>query len=319
MFNHILVPLDGSSRAERALPVAARIARAEVGSLTLLRAAPPSLTSGPLYGRVSVGEWLLEEELAVARAYLVDLTQAEELGDLPITCEVGVGDPAQVILEYAETHHADFVVLCSQGRSTLGRWVLGSVADHLTRHAPMPVLVLRERGSIPPESADLEHLFRVLVPLDGSELAEEALEPAIRLATTLAAPHPAGLHLTMVVEAADVMARPPLPEAPVVDHARRYLLRLADHVQAEHPALTTTWSVRVDADVASGILQVAEGGEDAEGSSPFGGCDVIAMTTHGRTGFARWALGSVAERVLHTPRFPVLVVRPHEMQARHKA
>jgi nucleotide-binding universal stress UspA family protein len=319
MFERIFVPLDGSSRAERALPVAARIARTEVGSLTLYRALPPSLTSGPLYGHISVGEWLLEEELAAARTYLVDLTQSDALGDLPIACEVGVGDPAQVILEYAETHHADLIVLCSHGRSTLGRWVLGGVADHLTRHAPMPVLVLREHGSIPPRSADLEHLFRVLVPLDGSDLAEEALLPAIHLATALAAPQPTGLHLAMVVEAADVMARPQLPEAHVVDQARRYLQRLTERVQAEHPQVTTTWSVRVDADVASGILQVAEGGEDAEGASPFGGCDVIAMTTHGRMGFARWALGSVTERVLHTPQFPVLVVRPREVQARRNA
>ncbi len=309
MFNRILVPLDGSSRAERALPVATRIARAEAGSLALYRALPPS----PLFGHIPVGEWLLEEEMAAARAYLVDLTQSDALGDLPVTYEVGMGDPARVILEYAETHHVDLVVLCSHGRSTLGRWALGSVADHLSRHAPMPVLVLREHGSIPPRSADLEHLFRVLVPLDDSELAEEALEPAIRLATTLAAPQPAGLHLTMVVEAADAMARPQLPEAHIVDNARRYLLRLTARVQAEHPQVTTTWSVRIDADVASGILQVAEGGEDAEGSSPFGGCDVIAMTTHGRTGFARWALGSVTERVLHTPRFPVLIVRPAEV------
>jgi nucleotide-binding universal stress UspA family protein len=249
----------------------------------------------------------------------MDLTQSDALGDLPIVCEVGVGDPARVILEYAETHEADLVVLCSHGRSTLGRWVLGSVADHLTRHAPMPVLILHEHGQIPLESADLEHLFRVLVPVDGSELAEEALKPAIHLATALAAPQPAGLHLTMVVETADVMARPQLPETHIVDNARRYLLRLVEHVQAEHPELTVTWSVRVDADVASGILQVAEGGEDAEGSSPFGGCDVIAMTTHGRTGFARWALGSVAERVLHAPQFPVLIVRPSEAQPRRHA
>jgi nucleotide-binding universal stress UspA family protein len=109
---------------------------------------------------------------------------------------------------------------------------------------------------------------------------------------------------------------PRLPEPHVVDHARRYLLRLTERIQAEHPEVTTTWSVRVDADVASGILQVAAGGEDAEGSSPFGGCDVIAMTTHGRTGFARWPLGCVAERLLHMPQFPVLIVRPSEVQAR---
>jgi nucleotide-binding universal stress UspA family protein len=319
MFERILIPLDGSSRAERALPVAARIARTEGGCLTLYRALPPSLTSSPLYGHVSVGEWLLEEELAVARAYLMDLTQSDALADLPMSCEVGVGDPAQVILQYAEAHHVDLIVLCSHGRSTLGRWILGSVADHLTRHAPMPILVLREQGSIPPESADLEHLFRVLVPLDGSELAEEALLPAIHLASALAAPQPAGLHLTMAVEPADVMARPQLPEAHIIDNARRYLLRLTERVQAEHPEVTTTWTVRVDADVASGILLVAEGGEDAEGASPFGGCDVIALTTHGRTGFARWALGSVAERMLHTPQFPILIVRPSEVQARRHA
>jgi nucleotide-binding universal stress UspA family protein len=73
MFTSILVPLDGSSRAERALPVAARIARAEAGSIVLFRALPLPLTSASLFGQDDSSEWLLEEEVAGATAYLDEL------------------------------------------------------------------------------------------------------------------------------------------------------------------------------------------------------------------------------------------------------
>jgi nucleotide-binding universal stress UspA family protein len=82
IFNRIFVPLDRSSRAERALLVAARIARAEVGSLTLYRALSRSLRVGLLSGHVSVREWLLEEELAVARA-THQMTEAVKESDSP--------------------------------------------------------------------------------------------------------------------------------------------------------------------------------------------------------------------------------------------
>jgi nucleotide-binding universal stress UspA family protein len=232
-----------------------------------------------------------------------------------MSCMVKDGDPARVILEYAEAHQVDLIVLCSHGRSNLGRWILGSVADHLARYALMPALVVRADGApalAAPDGRDAERLFCVLVPLDGCALAEAAIEPAAHLATALAPPQPAGLHLVVIVDPFEATVRQGVPEITVVDDATSYLIRLTDRLRAEYPRVTITWSVRSEADAATGILLVAEGGEDMKGASPVAGCDLIVMTTHGRTGFLRWALGSVAERVLHAAQVPVMVVRPRQ-------
>jgi nucleotide-binding universal stress UspA family protein len=75
--------------------------------------------------------------------------------------------------------------------------------------------------------------------------------------------------------------------------------------------LEFTSSVVVDDDIVRGIIRVAENGANSEGAEVFGGCDAIAMTTHGEGGLQHW-VGSVTERVLHTSRLPLLVVRPQE-------
>lgn len=318
MLKRILVPLDGSARAERALPVAARIARSGGGSLVLYRAVPMPVTYGAMYAGVPLSQEIIEEDTAAAKTYLEGLKeglkQLELLRGIPVECAAEVGVPAGLILAQAEGQNVDLIVICSHGRTGLGRWVLGSVAEHISHHALVPVLVLSEHGKIPLDSPDPEHLLRVLVPLDGSRMSEAALEPAALLATALAAPHPAALHLTLVVDPFDAVVRQSVPEALVIDAVKGYLIRTTERLRARYPALTITWSVGVDTDVTKGILHVAERGEDAAGATPFGGCDVIVMATHGRSGLRRWALGSIAERVLHATKLPVMLVRPLQPQ-----
>jgi len=77
--------------------------------------------------------------------------------------------------------------------------------------------------------------------------------------------------------------------------------------------LPVTWSVAVDTDVAEAIIRVAENGEDAEGAGVFGGCDLIAMATHGYSGMQRWAMGSITERVLSATKLPLLIIRPPDL------
>ena len=83
---------------------------------------------------------------------------------------------------------------------------------------------------------------------------------------------------------------------------------LAPFIAAHH--LPVTWSLRVDTDIASALLQIAEQGDDTEGAGTFGGCDLIAISSHGRSGFQRWTLGSITERLLHATRRPILIVHP---------
>lgn len=321
MFNRILVPLDGSARAERALVVAARIARASAASsatrMVLVRAVAIPAT----YGVMSEGETLrwriVGDETTVAQAYLSDIARSAELADLSIDSVVKIGAAAGVILDAAEDHAADLVVMTSHGRTGLGRWVLGSVAEHVVHHARPPVLVLRGLAddALSSGSASADHPLRILVPLDGSPLAEAALAPARALVLSLvAAPESAAIHLTLVV-APYIAAPANMPDALMMNGAEAYLQHVAQRMLSEGadggPAVT--WSVVAIGDIAHGILAETHAGEHTEGATAFGRCDAIAMATHGYGGLARWTLGSVTERVLHATHLPILIVRPRNL------
>jgi len=322
MFERILVPLDGSPRAEQALPVATRIARASGGSLILLQVvSPPIDYGGGLTQTPLMTEQVIETELAMSSGYLDRVTKARELAEIETTTEVMFGLPAQDILAIAESRSVDLIVMCSHGRTGFTRWVLGSVAQKIAHHCPVPVLVLREGRPLIPESRpDSVHHLTALVPLDGSPLAEAALVPAANLVAALAAPAPGALHLTQVVKQLSTTADEgfiiQLNEE-TVERAKAYLMSVKEHLQAglKDRKLTITWSVALDADAADAIIGTADQREQQEGSDSHDksgsyGCDLIAMSTHGRGGLERWVMGSVMERVLGATRLPMLIVRP---------
>jgi nucleotide-binding universal stress UspA family protein len=324
MFKRILVPLDGSPRAERAIPVAARLARASSGSVVLLRAVNthvefwPSLVSEP-----SMAQTLVDPNVADATKYLAGITTTSALDGIPTETVVLFGPAASTILSVSHSSHADLIVLCSHGYTGMTRWVLGSVAEKVARQAPIPVFVLRERGPVPagPHS-DPTRPLRALVALDGSSHAKAAIEPAAQLIAALAAPAQGALHLTRVVKLVTPENEEKDPEGgeQLLHKAKRYLSSTVEHLReglvtraVADLNVPVTWSVAVDTDVASALIRVAENGEDAEGAGVFGGCDLIAMATHGYGGIQRWAIGSITERVLNATKLPLLIVRPPSM------
>jgi nucleotide-binding universal stress UspA family protein len=316
MYAHILVPLDGSERAERALPVAARIARATGARITMLQALTMPAPAGAFPASAMLTASQIAAQQAAVAGYLTGICGSPVLSGLDVTTQVATDTPAAAILATAQEGQAgqvgqvDLIVLCSHGRSGISRWVLGSVAEHVARHATAPVLVLRESGPIPTgPHPDPEQPIRILVPLDGSALAEAALDPAADTILALAGPHGGALHLTAVLTAFETDPAS-MPEGLALVGARTYLARIADRLRAGYPQLTVTWSITTGFDTADALLRVAEMGEDAAGAGPSSRCDLIAMATHGRTGVARWALGSITERVLHASTLPLLIVRP---------
>jgi len=331
MFQRILVPLDGSSRAERAIPVAARIARASRGSVILVRVVSTAIEFWPYMApQPTFTQMANTTALTGAEQYLSVVSKTIQ-DDIPTETVALFGPPAPTILAAAHSHQADLIVLCSHGYTGMTRWMLGSVAEKVARHAAVPVLVLREGGAVPAgPHPDATRPLRALVPLDGSVHAKTALEPAAFLIAALAAPVAGALHLVRVIK--------PLPTAyeakhfkerldsePVLHKAKSYLSTTVEHLHERliAPAvadlnLTITWSVAVDTDVAEALIRLAENGEDAEGAGVFGGCDVIAMTTHGYSGVQRWAMGGITERVLGATKLPLLIVRPPDMMDQGK-
>lgn len=309
MYAHLLVPLDGSERAERAVLVAERIARATDGRITLLQVINLPMPLGAPYDAAALSAYSYEQTEAEAAAYLTRVAGWPLLEDLPVETEVVTGAPAATVLDVAREKKADLIVICSHGRTGATRWMLGSVAEHIARQSPVPVLILREQGAIPAHPhPDPTQPLRILVPLDGSLFAEAALAPAAQLILALAGPHQAALHLTLALPPYE-MERANVPDTLVLDGARTYLMRAADRMRGTYPQLRVSWSVTSDVDVAQALLRVAETGDEVS-TGPGSRSDVIAMATHGRSGIIRWALGSTTERVLHSTTLPLLIVRP---------
>lgn len=323
MFKRILVPLDESPRAERAIPIALRLAQATHGAVILLRVVDPVTELWP----VAPPRWpllyTLDSHIAEAKQYLTHLAHTIGLKDIAVEMEVAQGPPAEAILSAISTNHADIVVLCSHGYTGLIRWAIGSVAEKVAHAASVPVLMLRQGGSVPAgPHPDASQPLRLLVPLDGSTHAKAALLPSIALITALQGPAPKVVHLLKVV--------PPVPTSEkddpfqakkkVLQRSKKYLAAVAqllrENMQQQfaadlQPAIT--WSVATNTDVAEAIVQAAENGGAVGGTETNGRCDVIAMATHGYTGMYRWTMGSVTERVLHATKLPLFIVRPTQM------
>jgi len=323
MFKRILVPLDGSTRAERALVPAADLARAAQGELVLLRVIDvPNDVGVPLMPPVSVPP-LIDDAHATAAGYLGAIADRTELAGIPIKTYIQVGPAAGELLDLADAIAADAIIISSHGRTGFTRWMLGSVAQRVARHATVPVLVLRDGAALPhvPDRAGAWTL-RVVVTLDGSPFAEEALPHAVALATLLNAPAPARLHL-LLIDAPEGSPLAPADKNRLAGGAAAYLERTAAALAHEHAGLAVTRSVVVDSDPAAGIIRVPEQGAASSAPDGYIGSDVIVMASHGRSGLARWALGSVTERVLHGTKLPLLVVHlipltePQHMPAEH--
>jgi len=301
MFQRILVPLDGSPRAERAIPVAAHIARASGGTVILVRVIG---TAADLWSSDTTPTDLTEIE-----RYLTEIKASSNLEGIATEIVALSGQAAFTILHAAHASQADLIVLCSHGYRGTTRMVLGSVAEKVAYHAVAPVLILNEEGPVPLGShPEATHPLRVLVPQDGSALAVAALEPAASLIAALAAPATGALHLTWVIN--------PKGTEQTLEEAKQNLSAIVKQLHASLAAtgldhnLTITWSVAPGTDVASTLVSLAEHGEKTEGAGGAGAYDVIAMATHGQSGAKRWPIGGTTQRVLNATRLPLLVVRP---------
>lgn len=318
MIQKILVPVDGSPCSERAIPVAAHIARRSQGRVILVYATNLGAYFGPALAPYPViSPTLIENEQENAERYLAHIVASPELAGLDVETVIRQEEAASAIISTADTYEVDLIILCSHGRTGMKRWALGSIAEKVVHRTLKPVLLLREKGPLPlGPHPDPTTPFRVMVPLDGSPLAKIALEPAARLASLLSSQ--SILHLVKVVSPTYPQRAVPLTEqeiASTCQHARSYLEQTIHHIREglvalaiAHLPLTLTCSVVTAEDVAGALVDLAEKGSDAKNAD--GRCDLIAIATHGRGGFQRWMLGSVTERVLHATRLPLLIVHP---------
>ena len=223
---------------------------------------------------------------------------------------------AAAILSVAQARQIDLIVLCSHGYTGMKRWMLGSVAEKVARHAPVPVLLLHEDGSSLEEfSSHADGSIHALVPLDGSERAQAAVAPAIQLMSALVSSESGSLHLTLATVLPINQQMRSDEREQLVHQIKEYLYTLVEQTRRalienfpQHLNCSVTSMVVSDEDIAEGIIRLAEECQDTEEPGTRS-AELIAMTTHGYSRLHGWMLGSITERVVHTIKLPMLIVR----------
>jgi nucleotide-binding universal stress UspA family protein len=309
MLRSILVPLDGSSFGEHALPLAAGLARRAGAVLHIAhvhQVIPPATVAG-----VAVMDTLDLHLRQDEQAYLADVARRlHEKGPLQTNFALLEGEVAAALKAQAARVEADLVVMSTHGRGAMGRFWLGSVADDLVHDLPRPVLLVRPGEG----QADLKRdpdLRTILLPLDGTQLAERIITPAVELGKLFESAF-------VLVRIVRPVLRPSyLPEGGTLqglahsaveeiqvaqkrleEEAQGYLDDVADAFRKQHVRVSTR--VLVDDEPAAAILREAQ----------HRNAGLIAMETHGRRGLARLFSGSMADKIVRAGTVPVLLNRP---------
>ena len=296
MARSILVPLDGSSFAEAALPTAVSLARRMDAAVCVVNVREPIPTLAPEQWESVTEAW--------STAYLNDVERRlKDLGDVEVRSEVLEGDVAGAVSDHASATDADLLVMSTHGRGAASRFWLGSTADAVLRHVLVPVLLVRPPEDAPPDFTEDVSVRRLLVALDGSTHSESVLAPALMVAraweadVTLLriAPYP---HEVVSVYLPDTIQMNVELFEGAKEAATIYLETARSRLLPEGVSVDTRMDV--DTSAAAGILHALS---DT-------GADMVAVATHGFGGLRRLVLGSVAYKVVRGAQTPVLVVRP---------
>jgi nucleotide-binding universal stress UspA family protein len=288
MFDEILIPTDGSESAERAARYGQVLAAAYGATVHVL-----SVVDDRDYGAVEGTEADAGRSAAEQEATAAVDTVAALFADDPVTTQVTSGVPSETILEYVSAEGIDVVVMGTHGRTGIDRFLIGSVAERVVRHADVPVLTVRSSETAP----EWPPLDRILVSTDGSEASFRALPVAFDLAERFDAVI-AGLSVVDERATENVYTVQTALEEMVGGleaTARTATERIESQAHAADVEVTTAV---VDGIPSRTICAHAEAS----------GADLVVLASHGRTGLAHYLLGSVAERVVRNSAVPVLTV-----------
>lgn len=299
MYTKTLVPLDGSPRSESVLPFAAAFASAFSTPVELFHVVETDVANLERIAKTKQSGSLEDELTTTANSYLQRKAQMIP-ESLPVKFTVKVGKVADMIVEEAAADKGALVTMATRGLSGAKRWLLGSVADKVLQAATNPLLLIKQPDE-EEESAKQYDLKELLVPLDGSLLAETALPHAVAIAKSL------GLKMTLFrAYEVPISVATPLPYAPNADRATLDAMREeVENYLREKVSQLTTQGIKQGSHIAA----LGEAGQQIVDAAGQGRQTLIVMCTHGRSGIGRWFLGSVATRVAHHSSSPVLVVR----------
>jgi len=271
MLKKILVALDGSENSERSLWWAIQTAGREKAMVVLFRAVD-TRTLDPEF---------IPSQMTDARNYLQRMETEINQAGLPCKTIVRQGKPAPTIVKTAIAERCDLILLTTRGGSTVKRWTIGGVAEQVLRLSPIPVLPVQSHT----RAARNGHVRRVIVPVDGSRLAE------------VANPWAAGLARMLKAQLVFLHVFAPYEGKMAEESFEALRQRMIRHCQQLRVAgIKARFAVRTG-DAADRILGFVRKN------------DLLLTTTHGEGGFKRWIFGSVAEKLIHEAHIPVLVYK----------
>jgi nucleotide-binding universal stress UspA family protein len=310
MLRRILVPLDGSALAERAVPYATELAAAAAASLVLVR-------TSEAHHHIGSG-WHTGRSHQAVEAYLAQqLVCLTQMG-LMVEMAVPRGSPPEALVAEIEFQRPDLVIMATHARSGLGRALLGGLCDAVIGAGRTPTLLVRASANLAVSpTRPLLPGAKILVPLNGTALAEAGLPIALELARVLRGE----LVLFQTVSA------PPTPYSvpwefmspgvfdvqmdwnagAAVRDAAAYLQLMADFISATTAAQGVVVHTCVQIGQLAEQIRLFAGAPVSSAESRIG---LIVMATHGRTGFSRTLLGSTTDEVLRSSDVPLVVVRP---------
>ena len=299
--DRLLVPLDGSEEAKAALPYAAALATPGT-TFTLVMVIPDTAEVIGVGGELAAsGEPLPDENAYRARDELEQIAAGLRQTGRTVETVVMAGDPAANILEAADGVGATMIVMATHGRGALSRLLHGSVSDTVGSGRQVPVMVVRSSAPVTGPVG----ITRLVLPLDGSPLAEESLPVATSISRRLGTP----IHLIRVINPIDLL--PPAigmaeavpaqvyaeTEAEIEKDARDYLDKVERKLKDEGLAVT---SRVLTGTPATSIMEATQLG------------DVVVIASRERTGLVRWMMGSVAEQLVREDQCPVILVPASE-------
>jgi nucleotide-binding universal stress UspA family protein len=306
MYKVIMVPTDGSGFDREAIRVALRIAARSEAKVRLVRV----LATGSFFGMAATTEGavvapdfvLSERERALSELYAL-AAECRATSKADISVDLHAGPVNDVLQGYARRNDVDLIVISTHARSGLSRLSLGSVTDSLIRHTTIPVLVVKPSTSyLNPQVSDV--FRRIVVPLDGSSLAEQILPRVL----TLAKLEDAEITLLNVLVPQSYsqkeIADPSLPWWDKdISVAQSYLFRIAGSLRRTGVPVTT--DIVISENIAGAIGDFSSREK----------ADLIAIATHGRGGLNRVLHGSVADAIMHSTRMSMLVFKPDNVAA----
>ena len=302
MFDHILVPLDGSQLAECVLPHVVAIARSFDAKITLIRILQKNQT-GVSLKTVDLLNWQIQKSKATA--YLKETKARFKECDIQVKVITLEGLVTEAITEYAKNEGMKLIILSSHGSHGLTQWGISSITQKIIQSAPTSVLIVRaHQQDIPAGELSAVPLYkRILVPLDGSQRAEFVL-PIITQITRV---HKPQIHLAHVVQTPEMARQMPLVKEDIdlsdlvvarnLEEARHYLEQVESRLESQG-IIVKTHLITSD-HTAAALHQIVEQEH----------IDLVTLSAHGYSGKHQWPYGSVVHNFIQYGKAPLLIVQ----------